>query len=76
MEFTITVEPEIVDALGADSVSAFLQDAATRLKRKAAVQEALADLDYFDELVNDPQWQTVRDQAWNQEKHRYQPSID
>lgn len=75
MEFMITVEPEVVDVLGVDKVSAFLKDAATKLKLKAASQEALADLNYFDELVNDPQWQTARQQAWEQEKHRYQPLI-
>lgn len=71
MEFTVTIEPAVIDVLGADKVSAFLQDAATRLRLKAATQEALADLDYFDELVNDPEWQTARQQAWEQEKHRY-----
>ncbi len=65
------VEAEIISVLGADKVSAFLTDAAIKLKRKAAAQETLADLDYFDELVNDPQWQTARQQAWDQEKHRY-----
>ncbi|GAB2566351.1 hypothetical protein [Spirosoma areae] len=73
MEFMVTVEPEVIDVLGADKVSAFLKDAATKLKLKAAAQETLADLDYFNELVNDPQWQTARQQAWEQEKHHYQP---
>lgn len=71
MEFTVTIESEVVNVLGADKVDAFLRDAATRLKLKAAAQEALADLDYFDELVNDPAWQAARQQAWEQEKHRY-----
>lgn len=71
MEFTVTVESEVVDVLGADTVNLFLQDAATRLKLKAAAQEALADLDYFDQLINDPQWQVARQQAWEQDKHRY-----
>lgn len=71
MEFAITVEPAVVDVLGADKVGAFLRDAATRLKLKAAAQETLSDLDYFDELVNDPKWQTARDQALDQEKYRY-----
>ncbi len=69
MEFTVIVEPEIIDVLGIDNVNAFLQDAAARLKLKAAAQKALADLDYFDELVNDPQWQSARQQAWEQQKH-------
>ena len=76
MEFTVSIEPEVIDVLGVDKVGAFLRDAATRLKLKAAAQEALADLDYFDELVNDPDWQTARDQAWDQEKHRYTPKTD
>lgn len=76
MEFLITVEPAVIDVLGADKVSAFLQDVTTKLKLKAAAQEALADLNYFDELVNDPQWQTARGQAWEQEKHHYQPLTD
>ncbi len=76
MEFTVTIEPEIIDVLGADKVSAFLNDAATKLKLKAAAQETLADLTYFDELVNDPQWQTARQQAWEQEKHRYKSFTD
>ena len=76
MEFTITIEPAVIEVLGADKVGAFLQDAATRLKLKAAAQEALADLDYFDELVNDPKWQTARKEAWDQEKHRYTRPTD
>jgi hypothetical protein len=76
MEFMITVEPEVIDVLGAEKVSAFLQDAATKLKLKAAAQEALADLTHFDELVNDSQWQTARQQAWDQEKHNYQLLAD
>ena len=76
MEFTLTIEPEVINVLGADKVSAFLQDAAAKLKLKAAAQEALADLDYFNELVNDPEWQTARQQAWEQEKQRYTPSTD
>ena len=73
MEFTITIEPDVIDALGVDQVSAFLKDAASKLKLKAAAQESLGDLTYFDELVNDPAWKTAREQAWEQEKHHYQP---
>lgn len=76
MEFTVTIEPEVIEVLGTDKVTAFLQDAVTRLKLKAAAQEALADLDYFDELVNDPAWRMARQQAWDQEKHRYIVSTD
>lgn len=76
MEFTVTIEPEVIDILGADKVNAFLQDAADRLKLKAAAREALADLDYFDQLVNDPVWQSARRQAWEENKHRYLPSAD
>ena len=76
MEFTVTVEPEIISVLGVDKVSAFLNDAAIKLKLKAAAQETLANLAYFDELVNDPQWQTARQQAWDQEKHHYIPFKD
>jgi hypothetical protein len=76
MEFMVTVDYEVIDVLGADKVNAFLQDAATRLKLKAAAQEALADLTYFDELVNDLAWQTAREQAWAQEKQYYQPKAD
>ena len=76
MEFTVTIEPEVIDVLGADKVSTYLNDAATRLRLKAAAQEALADLDYFDSLVNDPQWRTARQQAWEQEKHRYDLPTD
>ena len=71
MEFTVVVEPEIIDVLGVDKVNAFLQDAAVRLKLKAAAQEALADLPNFDSLVNDPEWHIARGQAWEQEKTRY-----
>ncbi|RZM14981.1 MAG: hypothetical protein EOO88_43860 [Pedobacter sp.] len=71
MEFTVTIDPEVIDILGADKVNAFLQDAATSLRIKAAAQESLADIDYFDELVNDPKWQQARQQAWDQDKHRY-----
>lgn len=71
MEFMITIEPAVIDVLGVDKVNAFLQDAAIRLKLKAAAQEALADISYFDELVNDPDWQMARQQAWEQDKHRY-----
>ena len=38
MEFVVTVEPEIIDVLGAD------KDAATKLKLKAAAQEVLTNL--------------------------------
>lgn len=76
MEFTVTIEPEVVDVLGADKVGAFLQNAATQLRLKAAAQEALTDLADFDTLVNDPEWQTARQQAWSKEKHRYLSSAD
>jgi len=76
MEFTVTVDAKVIDVLGADKVNAFLQDAATKLKLKAAAQEALADLTYFDELVNDPAWQIAREQAWAQEKQFYQRKAD
>ncbi|ADB36385.1 hypothetical protein [Spirosoma linguale] len=69
MEFTVTVDPEVIDVLGADQVSAFLNDAATKLKLKVAAKEALADINYFDELVNDPTWEKARQQAWEQEQH-------
>ena len=76
MEFIVTVDSKIIDVLGVDKVNAFLQDAATNLKLKVAAQEALADLTYFDELVNDPVWQTAREQAWAQEKQYYQQKAD
>ena len=75
MEFTLTIEPEVVDTLGADKVNAFLQDAVARLNVKAAAQEALAYLPLFDELSNDPDWQMARQQAWDQEKHRYTAQV-
>ncbi len=71
MEFTVTIEPEVIDALGAEEVSAFLKDAATRLRLKVAAKEALADLDYFDDLTNDFGWEVAREQAWEQEKGKY-----
>ncbi|SOD78114.1 hypothetical protein [Spirosoma fluviale] len=67
MEFTVTVDPEVIDVLGADQVSAFLNDAATKLKLKVAAQEALADIDYFDELVNESEWKKARQQVWEQQ---------
>jgi hypothetical protein len=76
MEFTVTIEPEVIDILGTDKVSAFLRDAADRLKLKAAAQEALTDANYFDQLINDPEWQVARRQAWEENKYRYLPSAD
>ena len=54
------IEPEVIEVLGADRVTTYLNDVAARLRLKAAAREALADLDYFDGLVNDPQWKTTR----------------
>jgi hypothetical protein len=71
MEFTITIELEVIDILGPDQVNAFLQDAAVRLRLKAAAQDALSEIDYFDDLVNDPDWQLARQQAWEQDKAKY-----
>jgi len=69
-EFKIQVEESIVQALGYKQVEYYLQDFAKKLLLKVSAQDVLEDLQTVD-LQNDKEWQTSRDLAWQQEKHKY-----
>ncbi len=69
-QLTIAVEESLLESLGKIEVERSLHEWLTRLQLKTAAKEALEDLATFD-LTNDPQWQTARELAWQQEKSKY-----
>lgn len=70
MQITIEVEDSVVESLGYERVKDLLSDSATHLEMKVAALEILKELAENDP-VQDPAWKTAREQAWEQEKHKY-----
>lgn len=70
MQITIEVEDTLIETLGYERVRELLNDSAAHLEMKIAVQGILDELAEADPM-NDPAWATAREQAWEQEKHKY-----
>jgi hypothetical protein len=70
VEFKIQLEDSIVQTFGHQQVEAYLQDFVKKMLLKTAAQEILEDLKTID-IQNDKEWQTARNLAWQQEKHKY-----
>ena len=70
MQITIEVQDSLVDTLGYERVIDLLTDSASRLEMKIAAQEILRELTDSDPM-SDPAWSAARQQAWEQEKHKY-----
>ena len=70
MQITIEVEDSLIETLGYERVKDLLSDSAAHLEMKIAAQEILNELAEAD-LMDDPAWTIAREQAWEQEKHKY-----
>ncbi len=70
MEISVEVDDDLVRTIGIETVKSRLSSFASRLELSIAAQEALNELTTID-LTNDPQWQTSRSLAWEQEKHHF-----
>lgn len=70
MQITIEVEDSLIEILGYERVKDLLSDSAAHLEMKIAAQEILNELAETDPM-DDPAWATARQQAWEQEKHKY-----
>ncbi|AQG82181.1 hypothetical protein [Spirosoma montaniterrae] len=70
MQVTIEVEDSVVETLGYDLVKNLLSDSAAHLEMKIAAMAILQELSDEDPM-HDPAWQTARQQAWEQEKHKF-----
>ena len=69
-EFKIQLEDSLVQKFGYAEVDNYLKELVKKLYLKMAAQEILQDLEEID-LENDPQWQSARKSAWEQEKDKY-----
>jgi hypothetical protein len=70
VEFKIQLEESFVHPLGYKEIENHLQEFAQKVVIRMAAQEILKDLPTID-LENDKEWQTSRNLAWQQEKHKY-----
>ncbi len=70
MQITVEVEDHVIESLGYERVKDLLSDSAAHLEMKVAALEILNELSENDP-VQDPAWKTAREQAWEQEKHKY-----
>ncbi|GAB2601822.1 hypothetical protein [Spirosoma areae] len=70
MQITVEVEDSVIESLGYERVKDLLSDSAAHLEMKVAALEILKELAENDP-VHDPAWRTAREQAWEQEKHKY-----
>ena len=68
-EFKIQLEYSLVQQFGYEEVDDYLKELVKKLHLKMAAQEILQDLKEID-LENDPQWQSARKSAWEQEKDK------
>ncbi len=67
-EFKITIEDELVAALGEEKITLSLRQFVEKLNLKAAAQDALENLQEID-LKNDPQWQIAREERQNKRSY-------
>ena len=72
MQITIEVQDSLVDTLGYERVIDLLTDSASRLEMTLAAQEILHEL-MTEDPMSDLAWLAAREQAWEQEKHKYLP---
>lgn len=70
IEFKIQLEEKVVNKFGYKQVENYLQAFVKKMLLKAASQEVLEELE-TNNLENDKEWQSARDLAWQQEKHKY-----
>lgn len=56
--------------MGYTQIETYLQEFMQKAVLKLAAQDILKDLENLD-LENDQEWQTSRNLAWQQEKHKY-----
>lgn len=69
-EFRIELEDSLVQTFGREAIENRLQEFINKAVLKLSAQDILADLETID-LKNDKEWQTARNLAWEQEKHKY-----
>jgi hypothetical protein len=74
VEFKVQLEESLVQTFGYNEVERQLQAFMHKMMLKLAAQDILSDLHTFD-LENDKEWQTARNLAWKQEKHKYYPNF-
>lgn len=70
VEFKIQLDESVVQTFGHKQVENYLQDFVKKMLLKTAAKDVIEDLSTID-LQNDKEWQTARDLAWQQEKHKY-----
>lgn len=70
VEIKIQLKEDIVRQFGYDKIEAHLHESVEKMLLKAAAKDILEDIDYAD-LENDAKWQTARESAWQQERHKY-----
>ncbi|QKZ11112.1 hypothetical protein [Spirosoma sp. KUDC1026] len=72
MQVMIDVDDHLIESLGYERVKDLLSDSAAHLEIKVAAQEILREISAEDP-AQDAAWAVARQQAWDQEKHKYQP---
>lgn len=70
VEFKIQLEENFVKSFGQEEIEKYLKEFTEILILKSAAKDILEDLKTID-LQNDKEWQTARNLAWKQEKHKY-----
>lgn len=70
VEFKIQLDESVAQTFGHKQVENYLQDFVKKMLLKTAAKDVIEDLSTID-LQNDKEWQTARDLAWQQEKHKY-----
>ncbi len=70
VEFKIQLEESFVKTFGQEEIEKYLKEFTKTLILKSAAKDILEDLKSID-LQNDKEWQTARNLAWQQEKHKY-----
>lgn len=69
-EFNIQLEDNLVQTIGYETIEKYLNDYITQLLLKISAHEALTDLKSIN-LENDSKWKIAREQAWNEQGHKY-----
>jgi len=70
-QITIQLEDSLVESIRKGQIEQLVQDWLYQYKRKQALNDAADELLSID-LSNDPQWQTVRNLAWEEYKHNFE----
>lgn len=73
-EFKVQLEDNLVQTIGYETIEKYLSDYITQMLLKISAHEALNDLKSID-LENDSKWKIAREQAWNEQGHKYHKSF-